>query len=145
MSQAQLDGDELTKAFISQVESGLVRPSVCSLQVIATRLGKSLDYFLGDAPLATEKRLAFHRLAAEAAAERHDWKAVRSEVAAGLECTPPKRDRASLLRLLAQAELASSEREAAFDRINDALALVDVSTDADEVASLQHLRGVAYG
>jgi transcriptional regulator with XRE-family HTH domain len=72
-SQAQLAGEELTKGFISQVESGLVRPSVRSLQIIATRLGKSLDYFLGDAPLATEKRLAFHRLAAEAAAERHDW------------------------------------------------------------------------
>src|SRR5512132_4647890 len=76
-SQAQLAGEELTKGFISQVESGLVRPSVRSLQIIATRLGKSLDYFLGDAPLAAEKRLAFHRLAAEAAAERRARDALR--------------------------------------------------------------------
>ena len=145
MSQAQLAGDELTKGFISQVESGLVRPSVRSLQIIATRLAKSLDYFLGDAPLAAEKRLAFHRLAAEAAAERHDWDVVRSEVSSGLECAPGKRDRASLLRLLAQAELATSAREAAFDRINEALSLIDATTDAPEVARLQHLRGVAYG
>ena len=145
MSQAQLAGEELTKGFISQVESGLVRPSVRSLQIIATRLGKSLEYFLGDAPLATEKRLAFHRLAAEAAAERHDWTVVRTEVEAGLACTPAKRERAALLRLLAQAELSDSQREPAFDRINEALSLVDVAADAAEVARLQHLRGIAYG
>ncbi len=145
MSQAQLAGEELTKGFISQVESNLVRPSVRSLQIIAGRLGKSLDYFLGDAPLATEKRLAFHRLAAEAAAERHDWQVVRREVESGLECVPPKRDRAALLRLLAQADLGTEQREPAFDRINEALSLVDTGTDAPEVARLQHLRGVAYG
>src|SRR5512132_1236021 len=117
MSQAQLAGEELTKGFISQVESGLVRPSVRSLQIIATRLAKSLDYFLGDAPLAAEKRLAFHRLAAAAAAERHAWDAVRAEVASGLECSPGKRDRAAFLRLLAQAELAVGGREPAFDLI----------------------------
>jgi tetratricopeptide (TPR) repeat protein len=145
MSQAQLAGEELTKGFISQVESNLVRPSVRSLQIIAARLGKSLDYFLGDAPLATEKRLAFHRLAAEAGAERHDWTAVRTEVASGLECVPSKHERAALLRLLAQADLAEAKREPAFDRINEALSLIDASTDAAEVARLQHLRGVAYG
>lgn len=145
MSQAQLAGEELTKGFISQVESNLVRPSVRSLQIIASRLGKSLDYFLGDVPLATGKRLAFHRLAAEAAAERHDWKVVRDEVGSGLECVPPKRERAALLRLLAQADLAAAQREPAFDRINEALSLLDPATDAAEVARLQHLRGVAYG
>jgi tetratricopeptide (TPR) repeat protein len=145
MSQAQLAGEELTKGFISQVESNLVRPSVRSLQIIATRLGKSLDYFLGDAPLATEKRLAFHRLAAEAAAERHDWKVVRTEVASGLECVPSKHERASLLRLLAQADLSEAKHEPAFDRITEGLGLIDVTTDAAEVARLQHLRGVAYG
>lgn len=145
MSQAQLAGEELTKGFISQVESGLVRPSVRSLQLIATRLGKSLEYFLGDAPLAAEKRLAFHRLAAEAASERRDWAVVRSEVEAALECAPAKRDRASLLRLLAAAELAEGHNEIAFDRIAEGLALVDAATDAGEVAHLLYLRGVAYG
>ncbi len=145
MSQAQLAGEELTKGFISQVESGLVRPSVRSLQVIALRLGKSLDYFLGDAPLALEKRLAFHRLAGEAAAERRDWPAVRSEVAAGLACAPEKRERAAFLRLLAQTELAGEHREIAFDRIAEALSLIDAASDAAEAAQLLYLRGVAYG
>jgi transcriptional regulator with XRE-family HTH domain len=39
MSQAQLAGDELTKGFISQVESGLVRPSVRSLQILSAGRG----------------------------------------------------------------------------------------------------------
>jgi HTH-type transcriptional regulator, quorum sensing regulator NprR len=145
MSQAQLAGDELTKGFISQVESGLVRPSVRSLQIIATRLGKSLEYFLGDAPLAAEKRLAFHKLAAEAAVERRDWATVRSEVEAALVCEPAKRERASLLRLLAQSELAAARHEAAFDRVTEGLSLLDVNTDASEVAQLLFIRGSAYG
>lgn len=145
MSQAQLAGEELTKGFISQVESGIVRPSVRSLQIIATRLGKSLDYFLGDTPLATEKRLAFHRLAADAAAERRDWTGVRDHVGAALECAPGRRDRAALLRLLAHAELAAGKHEAAFDRVAEGLSLVDPETNADEVAHLLHVRGITYG
>jgi len=63
-SQAQLAGDELTKGFISQIESGLVRPSIRSLQYMASKLGRSLDYFIADEPLAATKRVTFHRLAA---------------------------------------------------------------------------------
>src|SRR5438874_3334872 len=121
MSQAQLAGEELTKGFISQVESGLVRPSVRSLQILAARLGKSLDYFLGDEPLAASKRLVFHRLAAEAASERRDWTVVRDEVTAALVSKPEKRERAALLRFLAQAEMNTGNREVAFDRIGEAL------------------------
>src|SRR5256886_13957324 len=57
MSQAQLAGDELTKGFISQVEAGLVRPSLRSLQIIASRLGRRLDYFIRDeSPAGAEGR-----------------------------------------------------------------------------------------
>ena len=81
LSQAQLAGDELTKGFISQIESGLVRPSIRSLQHIAQKLGKPLDYFIGDEPLAATKRVTFHHLAAEAAAERLDWPTAEVETA----------------------------------------------------------------
>src|SRR5258708_23967403 len=60
LSQAQLAGDELTKGFISQIESGLVRPSIRSLQHIASRLGRPLDYFIPHDPLTPTNRLAFH-------------------------------------------------------------------------------------
>src|ERR687888_419589 len=84
LSQAQLAGEELTKGFISQVEAGLVRPPPPSPQVLAPRLGRSLDYFIGDESMAGTKRRAFHRIAAQAAVERHDWPAARREAMAAL-------------------------------------------------------------
>jgi tetratricopeptide (TPR) repeat protein len=144
MSQAQLAGDELTKGFISQIESGLVRPSVRSLQIIAARLGRPLDYFVGDEPLAAAKRLRFHRLAAEAAAERREWPVVRQEATAALATPVPPRERAVLLRLMALADLSSGDAEAVFERVTEALRLVEPSTDAAEVARLMHVRGQAY-
>ena len=145
MSQAQLAGGELTKGFISQVEAGLVRPSVRSLQIMANRLGRSLDYFLGDEPLAAMKRLTFHRLAAEAAVERHDWDTVRAEVARGLGERPQPREHAKLLRFLAQAEITSGDREAAFEHIARGLGMVTAAAEPIEVAHLLYLRGLAYG
>ena len=140
MSQAQLAGEELTKGFISQIESGLVRPSVRSLQIIATRLGRPLDYFVGDEPLAAAKRVRFHRLAAEAAVERRDWPVVRSEASAALASAVPARERGALLRLVALADLAAGDADAVFERVSEALRIIDAS----EVARLLHLRGQAY-
>lgn len=144
LSQSQLAGIELTKGFISQVESGQVRPSIRSLQVIASRLGKSLDYFLGDESLATVKRAAFHRLAAQAAVERGDWPTARAEVASAMSQSPELRERAGLLRILATTENAVGDREAAFSRISDALTLLEPSADPVEYAQLLYVRATTY-
>jgi HTH-type transcriptional regulator, quorum sensing regulator NprR len=145
MSQAQLAGEELTKGFISQVEAGLVRPSLRSLQIIAGRLGRGIEYFVGDQPLSATKRVHFHRVAAEAAAERSDWSAVRAEVNVAFGYGPARAERGKLLRILAQAELAEDQTESAFQHVNDALALLDPAADAVDVAAILHLRGTAYG
>ena len=145
LSQAALAGDELTKGFISQIESGLVRPSIRSLQHIASRLGRPLDYFLGDEPLAATKRAAFHRLAAEAAAERLDWRVVDDEASAGLAVATDVVDRATFIRLLASAALYQGHREAAFDRVSEGLGLLDVAKHPADVARLLYVRGSAYG
>lgn len=145
MSQAQLAGEELTKGFISQVEAGLVRPSLRSLQVIALRLGRSLDYFIGDESLAGAKRRVFHRLAAQAAIERRDWGAVRHEATAALaQPSTLGPERATLLRYLATADTAEGKREQAFERLAEAMTLVDANSDATELAHLLHARGVLY-
>ena len=143
LSQSALAGEELTKGFISQVESGLVRPSLRSLQLLATRLGKPLDYFLGDETLASAKRVIFHRLAAQAAAERGDWVTVRAEVENALPHGEP-RERAKLMGLLAGADLAAGEYEQAFARVNEALAVLEPATDAADIAQLLYRRGTAY-
>lgn len=144
-SQAQLAGEELTKGFISQLESGLVRPSIRSLQLIATRLGKPLDYFIADEPLAATKRLEFHRLAAEAAAEQQDFAEVRRQVSAALDLVPTGRERARFLYLLASAEVAGKGFERTFALVNEAIGLIDVATDPALYGSLLYLRGAAYG
>jgi len=145
LSQAQLAGDELTKGFISQIESGLVRPSIRSLQHIASTLGRPLDYFIADEPLAAIKRVTFHRLAAEAAAERLDWGASHGAAEAGLSVAVDPVERATFLRLLASAALYQGRREEAFDRVTEGLALVDVAKQPVDVARLLYVRGLAYG
>jgi len=144
LSQAQLAGDELTKGFISQIESGLVRPSIRSLQHIAQKLGKPLDYFIGDEPLAATKRVTFHHLAAEAAAERLDWPTAEVEASAGLVVATDLVERAAFLRLLANAALYQGRREEAFDRVTDGLGLLDVTKHPVDVARLLYVRGAAY-
>ena len=134
-SQSQLAGTDLTKGFISQVESGLVRPSLKSLTLLANRLGKSLDYFLGDEPLSSTKRVTFHRLAAQAAAERGEWPAVRAEVESALPHVAEPRERAKLMSLLAAADLAAGDHEQTFARVNQALAILDPATDAADAGS----------
>lgn len=145
LSQAQLAGEELTKGFISQLESGLVRPSIRSLQVIAGRLGKPLDHFIEDEPLAANKRLAFHRVAAETAAELQDWGEVRRNAGIALEQSPDPVERAHILYLLSRAEGAARNYERTFELVSEALGLVDAATDAALVASLLYVRGTAYG
>lgn len=46
LSQQQLAGKEMTRAFVSLVESGKSTPSAETLRIIAARLGKSVGYFL---------------------------------------------------------------------------------------------------
>ena len=145
LSQAQLAGDELTKGFISQIESGLVRPSIRSLQHIAQKLGRPLNYFIADEPLAATKRVAFHRLAAEAALERLDWPGTEGEARSGLAVAADGPERATFLRLLASAALYQGRREEAFDRVTEGLALLDVTKQPVDVARLLYVRGLAYG
>src|SRR5207237_10615752 len=145
LSQAQLAGAELTKGFISQIESGLVRPSIRSLQHIAQTLGRPLDYFIADEPLAATKRVTFHRLAAEAAAERSDWPATEAEAGAGLTVATDAAERATFLRLLASAALYQGRREEAFDRVTEGLAILDVTKQPLDVPRLIYVRGLASG
>lgn len=48
LSQQQLAGAEMSRAFISLIESGKSMPSAETLRIIAQRLGKPVEYFLQD-------------------------------------------------------------------------------------------------
>lgn len=46
LSQRQLCGDEITRNMLSQIEHGTAKPSMKTLQYLASRLGKTVSYFL---------------------------------------------------------------------------------------------------
>lgn len=46
LSQRQLCGDEITRNMLSQIEHGTAKPSMSTLRYLASRLGKSVSYFL---------------------------------------------------------------------------------------------------
>ena len=46
LSQRQLCGEEITRNMLSQIEHGTARPSMKTLQYLASRLGKTVSYFL---------------------------------------------------------------------------------------------------
>lgn len=48
LSQSQLAGKDMTRAFVSQVENGRCQPSFRTLRLLAARLGKPISYFLED-------------------------------------------------------------------------------------------------
>jgi len=144
LSQSQLAGTELTKGFISQIESGLVRPSVRSLQVIASRLGKSLDYFLGDEPLAASKRREFHHLAAMAALQSREWTSARASVVAALAESPTGVERAKLHAIQARISIATRDYEQAFEHVATGLSGIDAEKEPEVVADLLYRRGFAY-
>ena len=144
MSQAQLAGEELTKGFISQLESGAVRPSIRSLQVIAGRLGKSLDYFLGDEPLSTQKRAEFFHLAAQAAYERNDHAGLARIASEALHLELDPQQRAKFNCWTALARIGEGDVEGAFGSIDTALSEADVASDAAGYAWILLVQGVAY-
>ena len=46
LSQRQLCGDEITRNMLSLIENGSAKPSMKTLQYLASRLGKNVSYFL---------------------------------------------------------------------------------------------------
>jgi tetratricopeptide (TPR) repeat protein len=61
LTQREVAGDDFTRGFISQVENGLIDPSLKSLEIIAQRLGTPISYFLEDTdaadPVAVEQSI----------------------------------------------------------------------------------------
>ncbi len=59
LSQRQLCGDTVTRNMLSQIENGSARPSLATLKILSSRLGKPLSFFTEDAP--SENLAVLHR------------------------------------------------------------------------------------
>ena len=99
LTQQQLAGDRYTKAYISALENGLVRPSVAALEYLAPRLGSSAGALLAD------NQPAWSRLDVDLQLASGNWQKAadgyRDLLAAG---PTDKGTRAELLRGQAEAE-----------------------------------------
>ena len=146
LTQAELAGAEMTKALISHIEHGRVRPSLRTLGVIARRLGRDVHEFLDDAdPQVRQKRVTADLLAAEAAATQGQWDEVERRTKAALELDPPHGQRMTLLRLQSRSATERGRFEAALDLTDRLLQAADPDADAFEIMQAHHVRGVAYG
>lgn len=69
LSQRQLCGDQITRNMLSQIEHGTARPSMATLQYLASRLGKSVGYFLEEETVSENQTLMAHARRAYRAGE----------------------------------------------------------------------------
>lgn len=97
LTQAALAGERYTKAYVSALENGLVKPSMAALSYLAARLDVPVTRLLADAETTWTRLEADIRLAAG------DWQAAVDAYTALLEAEPGGRLRPELLRGLAEA------------------------------------------
>ena len=76
LSQRQLCGDVITRNMLSQIEHGTARPSMATLQYLASRLGKPVSWFLEEEmPMSPNQELMTH---ARRAYGEGKWQEVRT-------------------------------------------------------------------
>jgi transcriptional regulator with XRE-family HTH domain len=97
LTQQQVAGDRYTKAYVSALENGLIKPSMAALRYLAGRLGTTPSDLLTDA----DERWA--GLEAELRLAAGDWQAAADMFSAALERSPEGRTRARLMVGLAEA------------------------------------------
>lgn len=112
MTQQQVAGERYTKAYISALENGLVRPSVAALEYLATRLGTTPSALMSDV------RPAWSRIDVDLQLAAGKWQAAvegYSDLLSNPE-TVDKQTRAQLLRGRAEALVRTGKHaEAASD------------------------------
>jgi transcriptional regulator with XRE-family HTH domain len=120
MTQQQVAAGRYTKAYVSALENGLIKPSMAALRFLAVRLGTTPSELLTDA----DERWA--RMEAELRLAAGDWQAAVDRFTELLDADPPGLERARVLLGLAEglcrldragdAIRIASEAEERFDR-----------------------------
>ena len=120
LSQRQLCGEEITRNMLSLIENGSAKPSMKTLQYLASRLGKSISYFLEETVVVSPNQEVMY--AARECFDRGDYE---GSVEALKKYREPDvifdRERQLLLTL---SYLALAERAAAQKRERYALELL---------------------
>jgi transcriptional regulator with XRE-family HTH domain len=97
LTQQQVAADRYTKAYVSALENGLIKPSMAALRFLAVRLGTTPSELLTDADERWTGLEAELRLAAG------DWQAAADQFSDLVESAPDGRFRARMMVGLAEA------------------------------------------
>jgi len=144
LSQAQLGAPYYTRAHVSAIELGKIRPAMKSLEHIAAKLGKPVSYFLEDAALETERgerQVALVR-AAQLTAEGKASEAI-DLLRPLLIQEQVRSDRAAVLRALGRAYWEAGLGSKAASVLQDALDIYQGAHDLEQIARTRAQLGMA--
>lgn len=127
LTQAQLSEGRYTKAYVSALENGLVKPSMAALHFFADRLQLPVERLL------TDREQAWTRLEADLRLAAGDWQQAVDGYAALLDGNPSERLKAELL-------LGLAEGLSRLGRGQDALR---AASDAEQLFQSQNRRSEA--
>lgn len=144
LSQAQLGEPHFTRAYVSAIELGKVRPAMKSLEFMADKLRKPASYFLEDADADRRRgeRAAVIARSSQLISEGKASEAI-DLLEALLRLTPPPAERAPLQRLLGRAFTQERRPADALVVLNDALRFFTSSNDSDQIARTRSQLGAA--
>lgn len=151
MTQQELAGEELTRGFISQVEKGMVLPSLGSLELIAARLRKPVAYFLEKGTPSTDtavrERLDDLAALAEAKVDQNDLERagyLLGEAQALLTGSNYPLQRSRILRLMGTSSLLAGDPQEAVSCLEQSRALVSPDEAPLDLAKCCNALGAAY-
>src|SRR5579864_3584854 len=144
LSLAQVAQKDFSRSFLNQVELGRSRPSTRTLQIIAERLKRPIEYFLQE-PSGSSTALEFQLAEAATRLRRGDGERARAMMQSLLDrsqVAPEMRARAQLI--LAEALLKLREIQAAVDVLKLAIKAAEGSRWHSLNVELYDRMGSAY-
>ena len=144
LSQAQLGAPHFTRAYVSAIELGKVRPAMKSLEFMAEKLGRPASYFMEDAD-ADRRRKEQSAMVARGSQLISEGKASDAIelLEALLKGTVTPSERASVQRSLGRAYTQARRASEAIAILNDALRFFKVIDDSEQVARTRSQLGAA--
>ena len=118
LTQAQLAEGRYTKAYVSALENGLVKPSMAAINFFAGRLAIPVEELLSN------REQAWTRLEADLLLASGDWPRATDAFSALLESNPPDQVRAGLLIGLAEGTSRMGNGAAAVRAASEAAAIL---------------------
>jgi len=144
LSLAAVVQKDFSRSFLNQIELGRARPSTRTLQIIAERLKRPIEYFLQE-PNSSSTALELRLAEAATRLRRGDGERARDlmiELLARPQVAPDMRARAQLI--LAEAMLKLRDYPAALEILQTAIAASEVSRSYALSVELYDRMGLAF-